>query len=479
MAQLKNTTINGTLGVSSVSNLQNVNVTGNILPSTGKDASYDLGSEALRWKDVWAAKFHGALIGNVTGNVSGNVTGNVSGDVSGNAGSADKLTTENKGSATKPVYFANGVPTACSFNIDNFEASGLGKGKTITALKRTDGALTATAQDIEITSSQISDKTTSYDDPNATNATTNAAIKDALSKLETSASGDGFIYGIKQENGKLSITGPTSISTENPSGKQYLTEISVYNNGRGIKASGASFADTIDPDKPSTNNAPTCAAVKNYINTLDADLTGGDGKFVKSIRQTNGKIVATSGTLSGSVSGGNFVTSVTTSGTTIDGTTSTFTTDMINGDPSIAPTTGAVVSYINENARFKLIAHKVSYFDFTYGTPYLVVMHGGGYCSPPTGDNRWDAETVPYFYGTFLFTNVCRRYTAKGYGHTSYYAYGDLNRISVSGHTYEADTRGTLTQGSEPIISHYSIRLTCENTAGVSMSVYRLDNLEL
>lgn len=39
------------------------------------------------------------------------------GDLSGNASSASKLTT-NAGSATQPVYFSNGVPTACSYQLN-------------------------------------------------------------------------------------------------------------------------------------------------------------------------------------------------------------------------------------------------------------------------------------------------------------------------------------------------------------------------
>ena len=43
--------------------------------------------------------------------------GDLSGDLSGNASSASKLTT-NAGSATQPVYFSGGVPTAISYTID-------------------------------------------------------------------------------------------------------------------------------------------------------------------------------------------------------------------------------------------------------------------------------------------------------------------------------------------------------------------------
>lgn len=50
------------------------------------------------------------LDANIIGNVTGNITGNAS-------GSASKLTV-NGGSATQPIYFANGVPTACTYALN-------------------------------------------------------------------------------------------------------------------------------------------------------------------------------------------------------------------------------------------------------------------------------------------------------------------------------------------------------------------------
>jgi len=79
MAQLKETTINGTLTTS-----------GNILPGT--DGTHDLGSSSANWRTVYATSFVGTLTGNAT--------------------SADKLNND-AGSSTNPVYFSNGIPVPC------------------------------------------------------------------------------------------------------------------------------------------------------------------------------------------------------------------------------------------------------------------------------------------------------------------------------------------------------------------------------
>ena len=73
----------------------NTALSGNIYPAA--DDSYDIGSTSKKYTAVYALSFEG--------------------DCTGNAGSASKLTTTTKGSATKPVYFANGVPTECSYTL--------------------------------------------------------------------------------------------------------------------------------------------------------------------------------------------------------------------------------------------------------------------------------------------------------------------------------------------------------------------------
>ena len=75
-----------------------------ILP--GVDSEYSLGSDSLRWYQIWADNvivtnnITGTFIGNLTGNVVGSVTGNVVGDVTGNVTGSSSSCTGNAATAT-------------------------------------------------------------------------------------------------------------------------------------------------------------------------------------------------------------------------------------------------------------------------------------------------------------------------------------------------------------------------------------------
>ncbi len=75
-----------------------------ILP--GVDSEYSLGSDTLRWYQIWADNvivtnnITGTFIGNLTGNVVGSVTGNVVGDVTGNVSGSSSSCTGNAATAT-------------------------------------------------------------------------------------------------------------------------------------------------------------------------------------------------------------------------------------------------------------------------------------------------------------------------------------------------------------------------------------------
>ena len=83
--------------------LANVSTTA-ILP--GVDSEYSLGSDTLRWYQIWADNvivtnnITGTFIGNLTGNVVGNVTGNVVGNVTGNITGSSSSCTGNAATAT-------------------------------------------------------------------------------------------------------------------------------------------------------------------------------------------------------------------------------------------------------------------------------------------------------------------------------------------------------------------------------------------
>jgi hypothetical protein len=83
-------TITGNLTVNGTTTLKNnVTITGNITPSANN--TYTLGSSSLKWKNVYATTFYGAL-----------------------SGSASKLGSSTLGSTTKPIYLSSGTATECS-----------------------------------------------------------------------------------------------------------------------------------------------------------------------------------------------------------------------------------------------------------------------------------------------------------------------------------------------------------------------------
>jgi hypothetical protein len=72
----------------------------------GVDSEYSLGSDSLRWYQIWADNLivtnniTGSFIGNLTGNVVGSVTGNVVGNVTGNVTGSSSSCTGNAATAT-------------------------------------------------------------------------------------------------------------------------------------------------------------------------------------------------------------------------------------------------------------------------------------------------------------------------------------------------------------------------------------------
>lgn len=77
-----------------------LNINGGIQPTVNN--TYNLGTSSLKWANVYATKFIGAL--------------------NGNADSATKLTSS-AGSSTQPIYFSDGKPVAITGTINNNSAS--------------------------------------------------------------------------------------------------------------------------------------------------------------------------------------------------------------------------------------------------------------------------------------------------------------------------------------------------------------------
>jgi hypothetical protein len=103
-----------------------------------------------------------------------------------------------------------------------YSASGLGAGKTITALtQNANGEISATAGDISITSSQISDKSDTYSSTGTT-AVTGKAIAAALGELDaekTSSDGTNVQVKVTEADGKITAVNITTDNTENKNNK--------------------------------------------------------------------------------------------------------------------------------------------------------------------------------------------------------------------------------------------------------------------
>lgn len=99
---------------------------------------------------------------------------------------------------------------------------GLGAGKTITALtQNANGEISATAGDISITSSQISDKSDTYSSTGTT-AVTGKAIAAALGGLDatvTSSDGTNVQVKVTEADGKITAVNITTDNTENKNNK--------------------------------------------------------------------------------------------------------------------------------------------------------------------------------------------------------------------------------------------------------------------
>ena len=103
-----------------------------------------------------------------------------------------------------------------------YTASGLGAGKTITALTQNEnGVISATAGDISITSSQISDKSDTYTST-GTAAVTGKAVAAALGTLDaavTSSDGTNVQVKVTEADGKITAVNITTDNTENKNNK--------------------------------------------------------------------------------------------------------------------------------------------------------------------------------------------------------------------------------------------------------------------
>lgn len=170
-----------------------------------------------------------------------------------------------------------------------YTASGLGAGKTITALSQSaNGEISATAGDISITSSQISDKSDTYSSTGTT-AVTGKAIAAALGELDAAViSSDGTNVQVKvtEADGKITAVNITTDNTENKNNKvtswQSTPDDTHYPSEKLVKDSLDDKVDKVTGKGLSTND---------YTNTEKTKLAGiSEGANKVEASNTNGNI---------------------------------------------------------------------------------------------------------------------------------------------------------------------------------------------
>jgi hypothetical protein len=172
-----------------------------------------------------------------------------------------------------------------------YTASGLGAGKTITALEQNaNGKISATAEDISITSSQISDKSDTYSSTGTT-AVTGKAIAAALGTLDaavTSSDGTNVQVKVTEADGKITSVNITTDNTENKNNK--VTSWSSdpkdtkYPSEKLVKDTLDDKVDKVSGKGLSTNDYTTTeknklAGISEGANKVESSTTNGNIKI--------------------------------------------------------------------------------------------------------------------------------------------------------------------------------------------------------
>lgn len=143
----------------------------------------------------------------------------------------------------------------------------------------------------------------------------------AIQSLDVvSVGGNGkYIKAIEETNGKISATEETFDTEVTQNSTKGVSSGAVYT---AIANASSGVSDKISTNATSSDRCPAASevtseissaisdeatardtAITNAINGLDVASAGGTGKFIKAISQTDGKISATEGTLSMTLSG--------------------------------------------------------------------------------------------------------------------------------------------------------------------------------
>ena len=236
-----------------------------------------------------------ALIkGDLANKADKNHTHNYAGSSSagGAANSANKLNTD-AGSATNPVYFANGVPVNTTYTLGKSVPSDAKFTDTVTEVDATLTAGGTNPVQGGAIKSYIDDKTAGltgamHFQGKATVDITDGSITDPVISgydfANKKAKGDVILgqYDHKEfvwDGDKWELLGDE--------GSYVLNTVKINNKS----LSGDITLTAADVGAATAND------ITNEIGKLDANEVGGTGKYIQSIQQTNGKISATAGTM--------------------------------------------------------------------------------------------------------------------------------------------------------------------------------------
>ena len=227
----------------------------------------------------------------------------------GAATSANKLNTD-AGSATNPIYFSGGVPTALSYTIEKSVPSNavftdtkvttVGNHYTPSATSAdTKSATASSTAELAWGSAVVTGVTLSGD---AKGHITSVTL--ASGKLKTPVTGVTLASGTNNGTVKLTVNGTATdnIAVKGLSGMAYQAT-SSYSSATQVNTALSGKQDTLTFDgtyNASTNKAATVSTVTDAIGALDASLTGsaGAGKTLTAFSQTDGKVTATFGNIS-------------------------------------------------------------------------------------------------------------------------------------------------------------------------------------
>ena len=158
-----------------------------------------------------------------------------------------------------------------NFTVDNKNVTNLAPASGVTTLATVDG------KDVTMSLQAITTGTSGTGNV-ITNVSADGNNKLTLTKgnalTTVSSTGTGVVTSVaKNQDDQTIDVALTDLTTSAPTGIQYVTSVSQASNGK-VTVSGTNFDGTVPTSDPSTSNAPTTKAVKDYV---DGKINGLDG----------------------------------------------------------------------------------------------------------------------------------------------------------------------------------------------------------